>query len=107
MYNLIEYKEGITSLISLQNNYDNNFFFGKGESFGVEFLLKKQLGKLNGWIGYTLSKSTRNFQEIENNRTFYAKNDRRHDISLVLNYDLNEKWNFSGVFVFKTGNALS
>ena len=107
MYNLIEYKEGITSLISLQNNYDNNFFFGKGESFGVEFLLKKQLGKLNGWIGYTLSKSTRNFQEIENNRTFFAKNDRRHDISLVLNYDLNEKWNFSGVFVFKTGNALT
>ncbi len=107
MNNLIEYKEGVASLISLKNNYDDNFFFGKGESFGIEFLIKKNIGKWNGWIGYTLSKSTRNFQEIENNRTFYAKNDRRHDLSLVLNYDLNEKWTFSSVFVFKTGNALT
>jgi hypothetical protein len=107
MVNLIEYKEGVASLISLQNNYDDNFFFGNGQSIGIEFLMKKNMGKWTGWIGYTFSESTRNFQEIENNRTFYAKNDRRHDVSTVLNYELNDKWSFSGVFVFKTGNALT
>jgi hypothetical protein len=107
MENLIEYKEGVASLISLQNNYDDNFFFGKGQSVGIEFLMKKNMGKWTGWIGYTLSESIRNFQDIENNRTFFAKNDRRHDVSTVLNYELNDKWSFSGVFVFKTGNALT
>ncbi len=107
MENLIEYKEGVMSLISMQSNYDNNFFFGTGQSYGIEFLVKKNVGKATGWIGYTLSKSTRNFPDIENNRTFYAKNDRRHDLSLVLNYEINDKWSFSTVFVFKSGNAMT
>lgn len=107
MNNLIEYKEGVLSLIKLQSNYDDNFYFGKGQSYGIEFFAKKTIGKLTGWVGYTLSKSTRNFNDIENGRTFYAKNDRRHDISLVFNYQLSQKWTFSGVFTYKTGNAMT
>jgi hypothetical protein len=107
MNNLIEYKEGVLSLLKLQSNYDDNFFFGKGQSYGIEFFAKKNIGKFTGWVGYTLSKSTRNFNDIENGRTFYAKNDRRHDISLVFNYELSKKWSFSGVFTYKTGNAMT
>ena len=107
MNNLIEYKEGVMSLISLQTNYDDNFYFGSGDSYGIEFLVKKNIGKWNGWVSYTLSKSTRNFPDIENNRTFFAKNDRRNDLSTVLNYELNDKLNLSAVFVFKTGNAMT
>ena len=107
MNNLIEYKEGVLSLIKLQSNYDDNFFFGKGQSYGIEFFAKKTIGKMTGWLGYALSKSTRNFKDIEDGATFYAKNDRRHDISLVFNYEINKKWSFSGVFTYKTGNAMT
>lgn len=105
--NQIEYKDGAMSILSIQNAFDENFFFGNGESFGLEVMLKKDVGQWNGWIGYTLAKSTRNFQEIENGKTFYAKNDRRHDLSTVLNYEYNERLNFSFVFVFKTGNTMT
>jgi hypothetical protein len=107
MNNLIEYKEGVISLVSLKSNYDDNFFFGKGESYGVEWLARKNIGKWNGWLGYTLSKSTRSFPDIETGRVFFAKNDRRHDISFVVNYELSSKWTLSGVFVFKSGNAIT
>jgi hypothetical protein len=107
MNNLIEYKEGVLSLIKLQSNYDDNFFFGKGQSYGIEFFAKRTIGKMTGWLGYALSKSTRNFKDIEDGATFYAKNDRRHDISLVFNYEINKKWSFSGVFTYKTGNAMT
>jgi outer membrane usher protein FimD/PapC len=107
MNNLIEYKEGVMSLVSLQSNYDDNFFFGKGESYGIEWLARKNIGKWNGWLGYTLSKSTRSFPDIETGRVYYAKNDRRHDISFVVNYELSSKWTLSGVFVFKSGNAIT
>ena len=95
------------SLLSIQNAFDETFLFGIGESFGIEFMLKKDIGKWNGWIGYTLAKSTRNFPDIEFGKTFYAKNDRRHDLSTVLNYEYNERLNFSMVFVFKTGNTMT
>jgi len=107
MDHLIEYKEGVLSLIKLQSNYDDNFFFGKGQSYGMEFFAKKNVGKFTGWIGYTLSKSTRNFKDIENGNTFNAKNDRRHDISCVFNYQMSSKWSISGVFTYKTGNAMT
>ena len=107
MNHLIEYKQGVMSLTVLNNNYDDNFYFGKGESYGIEFYLKKAIGKLNGWVSYTLSKSTRTFADIENGRTYYAKNDRRHNASLVVNYKLNKKWTASMVFVFQTGNAIT
>ena len=107
MDNLIEYREGVLSLIKLQSNYDDNFFFGSGQSYGIEFFAKKTSGKVTGWFGYTLSKSTRNFKDIENGATFYAKNDRRHDLAFVLNYEMSPRISFSCIFTYKTGNAMT
>lgn len=107
MDHLIEYKEGVISVIKLQSNFDENFFFGTGESYGIEWLLRKNSGKFTGWIGYTLSASTRSFPDIENGRTFWAKNDRRNDISCVLSYQISPKWSSTFVFVYKTGNAIT
>jgi hypothetical protein len=107
MAHLIEYKEGVISVIKLQSNFDENFFFGSGESYGIEWLLRKSSGKFSGWIGYTLSASTRSFPDIENGRTFWAKNDRRNDISCVLSYQISSKWSSTFVFVYKTGNAIT
>jgi len=68
----------------VKNNTDNNFVFGKGWSYGAEFFIKKAKGKLNGWVGYTLSFTDRKFPDIMNGKTFPAKYDRRHDISVVV-----------------------
>jgi hypothetical protein len=105
--NQIEYKDGALPAGDVNDNADNQFTFGTGQAYGAEFFLKKRLGKFNGWIGYTLSYTKRNFPELNGGRTFYAKYDRRHDGSLVLSYDLTKKWKFAAVFVYGTGNAIT
>lgn len=106
MKNQVEFAPGALPEDNVNNNTDNNFVFGTGESYGAEFFLKKRTGKLNGWIGYTLSWTTRNFPDISS-EDFYARYDRRHDGSLVLIYELSERWSFSTVFVYGTGNAIT
>ncbi|HTB05415.1 MAG TPA: TonB-dependent receptor [Bacteroidia bacterium] len=107
MQNLIEYKDGTTPEASSTGDPDENFTFGTGNAYGIEFFLKKRMGKLNGWIGYTLSWTTEDFPELNSGQTFYAKYDRRNDISAVANYELNDRWTFSSVFVFASGEALT
>ena len=105
MDNLIEYRTGADMINIMQTNYDHSFTFGKGRSYGVEFFVNKTSGKFTGWIGYTLSWTTRNFDEIMDGKTFYARFDRRNDVSVLLSYELSKKWSLSAVWVFSTGNA--
>lgn len=104
MENQIDYKEGAEPQDNVFDNPDNAFTFGKGEAYGAEFFLKKRTGKFTGWIGYTLSWTWRQFNEINYGERYLAKYDRRHDASLVLTYDPNKVWNFGLVFVYGTGN---
>jgi hypothetical protein len=106
MDNQVEFKDGTLPSDGLNDNVDNFLTFGRGEAYGAEFFLKKSLGNFSGWIGYTLSWTTRTFPELNNGKTFYARYDRRHDLSLVLSYDLNEKWTFGTVFVYASGNLM-
>jgi hypothetical protein len=107
MKNQVEFIPGALPEDNVNNNTDNNFTFGSGESYGAEFFIKKRTGKFNGWIGYTLSWTTRTFPGIEDGRTFYARYDRRHDVSVVTIYELNAHWTFGAVFVYGTGNAIT
>lgn len=103
MDNLIEYREGASPNENISDNPDNNLTFGSGESYGVEFFIKKNEGRLTGWIGYTLSKSIRYFDDLNEGEPFLAIYDRPHDISVVANYQLNEKWSVGLVFVYGSG----
>ena len=105
--NLIEYKENSFPEDNLRNNVDNQLTFGDGYSYGAEFFFKKRMGDFNGWVGYTWSRTMRQFDEIDNGQEFPAKYDRRNDLSLVLQYQLNDRINIGGVFVYATGNTLS
>ncbi len=105
LQNQIEFEEGAT--FGFNNNIENEFVFGKGESYGIEFFLKKRTGKFNGWVGYTLSYTTRQFDDLQEGKSFYAKYDRRHDLSVVLQYELSKKWTFGSIFVFGSGSAFS
>lgn len=105
MKNQIDYKDDADIL----NNelYEGELLFGKGRAYGIEFLAKKSIGKLSGWIGYTYSKSERLLQGINKNNWYPAKQDRTHDISVVLMYQASRKINIAGTWVFYTGNAVT
>ena len=105
--NLIEYKEGVLPEDNTNTNSDDAFVFGDGDSYGVELLIKKNKGKITGWIGYTLSKTTKYFDDVNNGNPFPAKYDRRHDLSITASHKLNDKWTLSTVFVYATGNSIT
>jgi hypothetical protein len=107
MKNLIEFKEGALIEDNINNNTDNNFTFGDGTSYGIELFVNKQFGKLTGWVGYTLSKTTRQFPDINLGEEFPAKYDRRHDVSIVAMYEINKQLNVSAVWVYSTGNTAT
>jgi hypothetical protein len=104
MQNQIEYREGYTPGLS---DPEEEFVFGRGWSYGSEFFINKVQGKLTGWIGYTLSWTWRKFADLNAGEKFPAKYDRRHDLSVVGTYALNDRWRFGSVFVYGTGNATS
>ncbi|MFD2161007.1 carboxypeptidase-like regulatory domain-containing protein [Paradesertivirga mongoliensis] len=106
MNGLVEFSGGIMNLID-NLKIENNLLFGSGTAYGAEFFAKKRTGKLTGWIGYTLAKSSRSFDEINKGESFPAKYDRRHDLSLISAYDLNQRWSFSGSFTYATGSAYT
>ncbi|PWL28739.1 MAG: TonB-dependent receptor [Fluviicola sp. XM-24bin1] len=105
--NLIEYRDGALPGDNVNDNTDNLLVFGDGWSYGAEFFLKKRTGKFTGWIGYTWSKTERVFEDLNNGDPFPAKYDRRHDLSVVMSYKLNERWVFSSAFIYATGNTLT
>lgn len=104
MKHQIDYKEGAQPSDNVSDNPDNAFTYGKGWAYGLELFVKKTQGKFSGWIGYTLSWTWRQFDEINFGKPYLAKYDRRHDASLVLTYSPNKKWDFGMVWVYGTGN---
>jgi len=105
MKNLIEYKEG--SNLILNDNFEELLTQGKGKSWGAELLLRRQSGKLTGWIGYTLAWSRRQFDALNDGDTFWAKYDRRHIISAVANLEISKRFTFSAVWEYTTGSRFT
>jgi hypothetical protein len=114
--NVLGYKENSSFLLLAEQpdilkkkykSWENNVTSGRGWSYGAEFLLQKKTGRLSGWIGYTLSWTTLQFDSINLGEKFYAKYDRRHDISVVSIFKINKKIKVSGTWVYGTGNAIT
>ncbi len=107
MYNLAEYRDGL-AFNSLNINPDQMYTYGEGYSAGVEFYLAKTKGKFTGFVGYTLSFTQRKFPELNGGKPFYAKYDRRHDVSINLSYEIiRNKLTVSAVWVFSSGNTMT
>lgn len=105
MDNLIEYREGANLI--LNDNFESELLQGKGDSYGAEVLFKKDEGKLSGWIAYTLSWSTRNFEELNFGETYWAKYDRRHVFNAVGTYKISERLKFSAVWTYSSGSRFT
>lgn len=108
---LVDYKPGAELIFN--EFVETELLTGIGRAYGAEFLIRKQKGRLTGWIGYTLSRSERKVNSDDPERTisegdWYAANyDKLHDLSVVANYALNPKWDIGGVFVFQTGRPIT
>jgi hypothetical protein len=105
MHNQVLFKEG--SQILVNTNIEDLLTFGSGKSFGVEFFVKKNFGKLAGWVSYTLSKTTQTFPELNFGKPFPFTYDRRHSVSVAASYELSKRWTFAADFVFNTGSAFT
>ena len=104
--NLMEYKEG-ASFMGSAADWDQQVTLGNGWSYGVEVLLQRTVGPVTGWIGYTWSRTMRQFDEINFGRPFHAKYDREHDLSVTLQYDITKKIDIAATFVYGTGNRAT
>lgn len=114
MKNVLNYKEGASFLnvfdnidAETQNDWQTKVVAGTGLSYGAEFLIQKKVGKFTGWIGYTLSWTWLQFDSLNFGERFAARYDRRHDISVVGIYKINDHITLSATWVYGTGNAIT
>ncbi len=105
LQNQIDYKNNAQLVANV--NVESQLLYGTGRAYGMELFLKKKYGRLNGWVGYTLSRVESKFDGINNGAYFPARQDRTHDISFVGIYQLKPRVTFSAVFVYGTGNAVT
>jgi hypothetical protein len=112
--NILGYKEGASFLLiddgpegANQVSWENNVTAGQAWSYGLELLVQKKVGRFSGWVGYTLSWTQLQFDSLNFGKKYYARYDRRHDVSVVGIYELSPKITISGTWVYGTGNAIT
>lgn len=105
MQNNIDYRNGANVFFNEQ--IEGDLVYGDGEAYGLELLIKKKKGRLTGWIGYTLSRTLRQYDEINDGDPFPARQDRIHDVNLIMMYALTPKLTLSANFLYYTGDAVT
>lgn len=109
--NVIEYKDGANLI--LQNNLETELVPANGKAYGIELYVKKNLGRLTGWVSYTYSRSLRQVitpfeEEIINDGDWYASNyDKPHDVTLIGNYKISTNTSVSATFGYSTGRPVT
>ncbi len=113
MNNVIAYKDGASFLTVDEPGtedkikWDENVTSGQGWSYGLEFLLKHDGDRFSGWLGYTLSWTELQFDAINFGKKYFARYDRRHDLSLVVIHKVSKDITFTTTWVYGTGNAIT
>jgi hypothetical protein len=105
MQNQIDYRNGAE--VFTNEPIETQLLFGRGRAYGVEWMFKKKVGRLSGWLSYTLSKTERQIDGINDDQWYNARQDRTHDIAIVGTYQLNPRWVLSANWVFNTGEAVT
>lgn len=111
MSNIVDYKDGADLIFN--DKIETELLAGEGRAYGLEVLMRKNSGKLTGWISYTLSRTERLVngdyagEQINNGEWYPANYDKTHDISIVATYEISEKWDVGAVWVFQTGRPIT
>ena len=101
MQNQIDYINGASIL--LNERYEADLMYGVGRAYGLELMARKNKGQLTGWVSYTLSKTEKKIEGINNNEYYRAKFDKPHNLSVVAMYERNDRWTFSANFTYASG----
>ncbi|MBK7130414.1 MAG: TonB-dependent receptor [Crocinitomicaceae bacterium] len=105
MQNAIDFKDHATLLL---NPYmEGELRFGRAWAYGSEFMVKKSTGKLTGWISYTLSRTQKQIDGINNNKPYLAKSDQTHNLSVTVSYEFSKQLSVSANFIYSTGSAVT
>jgi hypothetical protein len=111
LQNLLEYKNGAE--LVMNHHVEADIINANGYSYGLELFLKKNAGRLNGWVSYTYSRTMRQTdnkfpEDVINGRKYYPSvYDKPHDLSTVMNYQISRRWRFSGNFVLSSGRPVT
>ena len=105
-HNVIDYRDGV-SYMTATGDWEEMITVGDGRSYGVEAMVQKRLGATTGWVSYTWSKAFRQYDrlgaELNGGKEFYALNDRRHNVSVVLSHRFNKHWEVSAMWTYQSG----
>ena len=102
---IIDLRNGAQVLFT--DNVETEILSGRGWSYGVEFLLRKNIGKTTGWLAYTWSRAWREIEGISQGQAYNPRFDRPHDVTLVLNHKFSPKWSAGLTFIYTTGQAVT
>ncbi|MDR6807750.1 hypothetical protein J2Y45_004950 [Dyadobacter sp. BE34] len=105
LYNQIDYVPA--SDLLLNEYFTGDLLFGKGRAYGAEFYVKKNKGRLTGWVSYTLSRTERLVESINNDDWFPARFDKPHNITAVAIYELNKRLSLSSNFTIQSGTPAT
>jgi hypothetical protein len=105
LQNQIDYRNGANLI--LNSKVESQLVFGKGWGYGAEFLVRKKYGKLTGWLSYTVSKTKRKFNDINEGNVFPAKQDRPHNLAIVGMYQISPRLTFSATWIYCSGNVVT
>ena len=103
--NQIDYINGANTL--LNQNLEAELLYGRGRAYGLELYARKNSGRLTGWLSYTLSRSERQIDGLNNDAWYVNKYDKTHYLALVGAYELNKRLTVSGTFNYSTGVATT
>ena len=103
--NVVDFKE--RAALMGNSKLDAELRFGKGYSYGIELMVQKKEGKINGWVSYTFSRSLRKIDTVNDNEWFRSPFDKPHNISIVANYDITKKWSVAASWVYATGQPVT
>lgn len=103
--NVYDFKDGSSAFSDIE--LESIILGGRGRSYGVEFMLRKNTGRLTGWVAYTLSRTQTRIAGINDGQWYNATNDRRHDFSITAIYRLTDRWSLSGSWIYLSGQPLT
>lgn len=103
--NVYDFKDGSSAFSDIA--LESIILGGRGRSYGTEFMLRKNAGRLTGWVAYTLSRTQTRIAGINDGQWYNATNDRRHDFSITAIYRLTDRWSLSGSWIYLSGQPLT
>lgn len=103
--NVYDFKDGSSAFSDIA--LESIILGGRGRSYGAEFMLRKNAGRLTGWVAYTLSRTQTRIAGINDGQWYNATNDRRHDFSITAIYRLTDRWSLSGSWIYLSGQPLT